>query len=258
MVAMLGIAGFFAGALGGLLGIGGGILLMPLLRFGFDLSPAAAAGTCVVAVLFTTLGGSFKHYRLGHIELKAILPVMAAGLISSLLFSALFVFVSGKGKWLDFGTGVVFCAVALRMLWEGAVEWRCIRKTDPAGKAVGGSISAKIAIGGMAGILPGLLGIGTGAVLVPAFAIALRAPIKIAIGSSLACFSLNALASSACKALQGHVEFSFLPLLCLGTVVGARFGATLNGRFSSPLLKLMFGSFFVYVASKYVAVFFGH
>ena len=89
MFAVLGIGGFAAGALGGLLGIGGGILLMPLLRFGFDLSPAAAAGTFVVAVLFTTLGGSFKHYRLGHIELKAILPVMIAGLISAVLFSML-------------------------------------------------------------------------------------------------------------------------------------------------------------------------
>jgi uncharacterized membrane protein YfcA len=257
MLAMLGIGGFVAGGLGGLLGIGGGILLMPLLRFGFGLSPANAAGTCVVAVFFTTLGGGIKHYRMGNIDLRSLLPVMIAGLISAVVFSILFVFVSGKGRWLDFGTGLVFSAVALRMLYEGAAGW--FRSPTPTANDRGmpGSLSAKLAIGGIAGILPGLLGVGTGAVLVPAFAFVLSAPIKVAIGSSLACFGLNALVSSLGKVFQGYVQFSFLPLLCLGTLCGARFGAALNGRLSSPALKLVFGVFFVYVASRYLLLFAG-
>ncbi|MGD2154300.1 MAG: TSUP family transporter, partial [Gemmatimonadales bacterium] len=63
--------GLLAGALGGLLGIGGGIVLMPLLRFVIGLEPAYAAGTCVVAVFFTTLGGSYRHYRLGHLNVRS-------------------------------------------------------------------------------------------------------------------------------------------------------------------------------------------
>ncbi|MFC1706059.1 TSUP family transporter [Planctomycetota bacterium] len=69
------LVGLGAGGLGGLLGIGGGIVLMPVLRFGVGLPPAIAAGTCVFAVFFTTLGGSFRHHRLGHLNVRSVVPV---------------------------------------------------------------------------------------------------------------------------------------------------------------------------------------
>lgn len=256
MILLLLASGFLAGALGGLLGIGGGILIMPLLRFILGLPPAYAAGTCIVAVFFTTIGGSFRHFKLGHIELRSILPVMLIGLISTMLFSFVFAYVYQKGKWLDWGTGLVFMAVALRMIGEGLAGSRNKEDLDLQDhKGINGSLVTKMSIGGMAGIFPGLLGIGTGAILVPAFSIVLNAPIKIAIGSSLACFSLNSLASSVLKASQGFVDFNLVPPLCLGTIIGAQVGAYINGRFSSPVLKILFGALFVYVASKYLLAF---
>jgi len=244
-----------AGVLGGLLGIGGGILIMPILRFIVGLEPAYAAGTCVVAVFFTTLGGSFKHFKLGNIDFHSILPVIIAGLVSSLIFSMLFVYFTQKDVWLDVATGVVFSFVALRMLWEGIADYlHKISELTP-GTGIHGSMLAKISIGGVAGVFPGLLGIGTGAVLVPAFSFALNAPIKIAMGSSLACFSLNALVSSALKLSQGFVQIHLLIPLCIGTLIGSQLGATLNDRLSSPFLKVLFGMVFVYVACKYLIVF---
>jgi len=254
---LLSFGGITAGMLGGLLGIGGGVLIMPLLRFVMGLEPAYAAGTCVVAVFFTTLSGSLKHFKLGHIDFRSILPVIISGLLSTLIFSLLFFYLSTKDVWLDVATGVVFSFVALRMIWEGIAEYlKKMRSTDPEAR-IEGSISAKATIGAMAGILPGLLGIGTGAVLVPAFAFALNAPIKIAIGSSLACFSLNAFASSLLKLSQGFVQINMIIPLCLGTLIGARIGATLNGKLNAPLLKVFFGMVFIYVASKYIMMFGG-
>ena len=247
-------AGMMAGMLGGLLGIGGGILIMPILRFGIGLDPAFAAGTCIVAVFFTTLGGSLEHFKLGHIDIRSILPVMIAGLLSSLAFSLLFVHFTEKDLWLDMATGVIFSWVALLMLWEGITDYRHKAYKEDPGTRIQGSMLGKISIGGVAGIFPGLLGIGTGAVLVPAFSFALNAPVKIAIGSSLACFSLNALISATMKFSQGFVQIPILVPLCIGTLIGARFGATFNERFSSPLLKILFGAVFVYVACKYLMV----
>jgi uncharacterized membrane protein YfcA len=244
-----------AGMLGGLLGIGGGILIMPILRFIVGLEPAYAAGTCVVAVFFTTLGGSFKHFKLGNIDFHSILPVIIAGLVSSLIFSMLFVYFAQKDVWLDVATGVVFSFVALRMLWEGIADYLHKISEPTPGTGIHGSMLAKISIGGVAGVFPGLLGIGTGAVLVPAFSFALNAPIKIAMGSSLACFSLNALVSSALKLSQGFVQINILIPLCIGTLIGSQLGATLNDRLSSPFLKILFGMVFVYVACKYLIVF---
>jgi uncharacterized membrane protein YfcA len=255
MFLLLIFGGIMAGMLGGLLGIGGGILIMPILRFIVGLEPAYAAGTCVVAVFFTTLGGSFKHFKLGNIDFHSILPVIIAGLVSSLIFSMLFVYFAQKDVWLDVATGVVFSFVALRMLWEGIADYLHKISEPTPGTGIHGSMLAKISIGGVAGVFPGLLGIGTGAVLVPAFSFALNAPIKIAMGSSLACFSLNALVSSALKLSQGFVQINILIPLCIGTLIGSQLGATLNDRLSSPFLKILFGMVFVYVACKYLIVF---
>lgn len=247
--------GMAAGTLGGLLGIGGGILIMPILRFVLGLDPAHAAGTCIVAVFFTTLGGSLKHFKLGHINLRSILPVIISGLISSLIFSFVFIYFTKKDAWLDMATGIVFSLIALRMIWEGLVDYRYKFLETPHGKGLYGSTLMKLSVGGAAGLLPGLLGIGTGAVLVPAFSLAMNAPIKIAIGSSLACFSLNALVSSALKLFQGFARLDVLIPLCIGTLLGSQFGATLNERFSPPFLKVLFGVCFFYVAVKYILLF---
>jgi uncharacterized membrane protein YfcA len=257
--------GFFAGVLGGLLGIGGGIVMMPLLRFFVGLSPALAAGTCVLAVFFTTLGGSFRHYKLGHIELRPILPVMLAGAFSTVVFSLVFLYFVKRQRWLDFGAGLTFALVSVRMIVEG---WRQFRKASCGMRGggieqsktmgIGGSLFGKIAIGGVAGILPGFLGIGTGAILVPAFALILRAPVKIAIGSSLGCFCANAFLSSAFKYFQGFTVLGVAFPLCIGALVGANFGAVLNRRFPAAWLKIMFGAVFLYVSAKYILLFWGY
>jgi uncharacterized membrane protein YfcA len=250
-------SGIAAGMLGGLLGIGGGILIMPILRFVMGLEPAYAAGTCIVAVFFTTLSGSLKHFKLGHIDFRSILPILISGLLSTLVFSFLFFYVSKKGIWLDVATGFLFLFIALRMIWEGISEHFNKSMATASSSGIEGSIMAKATIGGMAGMLPGLLGIGTGAILVPAFAFALQAPIKIAIGSSLACFSFNAFVSSLLKLSQGFVQIDMLVPLCFGTLIGARIGAALNGKLNAPVLKLLFGLLFIYVDSKYLMIFVG-
>jgi len=243
--------GIIAGMLGGLLGIGGGILIMPALPFIIGLEPSVAAGTCIVAVFFTTLGGSYKHFKLGHICFSSILPIIISGLLSSLTSSFLFVYASKKNVWLDVATGILFTIVALRMLWEGRNQSQ--KKIPELEKSDGifGPKPAKIIIGAVAGVFPGLLGIGTGAILVPAFSMILNSPIKIAIGSSLACFSLNAFVSSVLKLMQGFVQIPLILPLSFGTLIGARFGATLNGKVSSPMLKILFGMFFILIAIKY-------
>jgi len=248
--------GILAGVVGGLLGIGGGIVLMPILRFFVGLSPAVAAGTCIMAVFFTTLGGCFRHHKLGHVNIPSLLPVLVAGAISAVVFSLVFLYFTRREIWLDLGTGLVFSLISLRMILEGFSDLFGKKMRESTESEIRGSLCGKLTIGGIAGILPGLLGIGTGAILVPAFAIILKAPIKIAIGSSLTCFSVNAFLSSVIKFLQG---FIFLPAalpICLGTLFGSNIGALLNKRFPSPVLKILFGLVFSYVSYQYILIFF--
>lgn len=249
--------GFLAGTLGGLLGIGGGIVLMPMLRFIVGLSPAYAAGTCVMAVFFTTLGGSYRHYRLGNVNLRSIAPIMISGALATVIFSVVFLYLSTRERWLDLGIGLVFILISIRMIAEGIpglIKKYENKKTD---NEIKGSLIKKISTGSLAGALPGLLGIGTGVILVPTFTYILSAPIKIAMASSLTCFSVNALISSVFKCCQGFINFNVALPICLGTLLGANLGARLNKIFSSSVLRLAFGLVFSYVSFKFILSFTG-
>jgi len=246
------VAGVLAGMIGGLLGLGGGIVLMPVLRFHVGLSAPLAAGTCIVGVFCTTLAGSIRHYRLGHVHLRSLRPVIVSGAIATVLFSLLFVAVARRGRWLDFGMGLVFLAVAIRMIQAGFGKRASRPGLEPDHNEVRGPIWKKTAIGSAAGALPGLLGIGTGAILVPAFTMVLDAPMKVAVGSSLACFMINALVSSAFKWSQGFVDWGVAVPICAGAVIGSTIGAQLNQRFPSSSLQVLFGVVFLYVAAKFV------
>ncbi|MFH1418182.1 MAG: sulfite exporter TauE/SafE family protein [Planctomycetota bacterium] len=252
------VIGLVAGTLGGLLGIGGGIVLIPFLRFCVGLSPAHAAGTCVVAVFCTTLSGSYRHHKLGHVDIRSILPVVIAGVIATTIFSFVFLWMAERGRWLDLGTGLVFCLISARMIIEGLFELRgggAVPQADT--NRMRGSLVHRLAIGTAGGVLPGLLGIGTGGIMVPAFTLVLKAPIKTAIGCSLTCFAANALISSAFKYSQGYVDLNVAGPACVGTLAGAYLGATLNRKFPSAGLKMMFGSVFAYVSLKFMLSFSG-
>lgn len=255
--ALIMIIGVLAGMLGGMLGIGGGIVIMPVLRYGLGLPPAVAAGTCIVAVFFTTLGGSYRHFRLGHINFKSILPLITVGAVSTIVFSFGFLYLASRERWIDLGVGIVLAAVSARMILEG-LPGRITNRLQGEGKdGIYGNLGKKAFLGGAAGVLPGLLGIGTGAILVPAFTFLFDASIKVAMGSSLACFAANAFCSSVLKASQGFVSVEVVIPICIGTLIGSNIGATLNRRFPSALLKLIFGLVFTYVSLKFILSFFG-
>jgi len=249
--------GLLAGILGGMLGLGGGIILMPLLRFGAGLSPAYAAGTCVIAVFFTTLGGSYRHFRLGNIRIRPLMPVILSGGIAATVTSMLFVRFAANGHWIDLGIGLVFLLIAVRMLIESIPGDRKKVPRGNEGAAIGGPLVARIGIGTAAGALPGLLGIGTGGILVPAFTFLLRAPVKAAMAASLLCFCVNALISSLFKMSQGFIDPAQAVPACVGTFVGANIGALINGKIPSRALKLVFGLLFCYVSVKFMASAFG-
>ena len=249
------IGGLLAGALGGLLGIGGGVVLMPLLRFFIGLSPAHAAGTCILAVFFTTLGGSYRHYRLGHVRIRTIVPIIVSGAVATALFSLLFGQLAARERWLDLGIGIIFSLISIRMITEGVRRFPKEDSGKPTHRDIGGTLPQKIIAGGFAGVLPGLLGIGTGVILVPAFNLLLHASIKVAVACSLTCFCFNALISSAFKFAQGFIELDVALPICVGTFVGANLGALMNKRFNSNVVRLLFGLVFLYISLKFILSF---
>jgi hypothetical protein len=216
-----------------------------------QLPPVQAVGTCITAVFFTTLGGAIRHYRLGHINFHSIYPVILSGSASTIVFSLLFPHFLRREAWIDLGIGLIFAHVSLRMIVEGLRARKTIAAESHL-RDVQGTAAGKVLLGSAAGILPALLGIGTGCILVPSFTFFFDASVKVAMGSSLACFDGNAFWSALFKWHQGFVDFAVVLPISAGTWVGADIGAVVNKRFPSARLKIAFGLLFAYVSLKFI------
>lgn len=243
--------GFVAGLLGGMLGIGGGVAVMPVVRFGLGFSPGLAAGTTALAVACTTLAGGLRHYRYGHVPVRDIWPIMLSGAASAAVCSLVFPRLTRQAGWLEIGMGCVFGLVALRMLWESVYGLPGGAGADRRAE-VRGSLPAKVSAGVLTGVLPGLFGIGTGSLLVPMLRLWFHAPVKAAMGASLVCFCVNAWISAGAKYAQGFVQLGVAVPVCVGCVVGAQAGAALNHRSPARLLLGIFSAVFVYSSARFI------
>jgi uncharacterized membrane protein YfcA len=112
----------------------------------------------------------------------------------------------------------------------------------------------------VAGLLSGLLGIGGGVIMVPAFVQLAGIQVKAAIATSLVCVGAFALPGTVTHALQGHVDWRVALALVVGVIPGARLGAALTIRATDRRLRLVVGTFlgctaFLYGLSELNALF---
>ncbi|HZS02486.1 MAG TPA: sulfite exporter TauE/SafE family protein [Chloroflexota bacterium] len=232
-VAMTGLAGAFASAL---LGIGGAILVLPLLLY---LPPAVglpalgvgtATALAATQVLFATLGGAFVHGRRGLVDRRLVLAVgpamTAASALAAICSAAL------PPRLLV----AVFAVVATS---AGAVMFLPARQ--PAEEASwSGPFSRPWAVvaGAAAGTLVGLVGSGT-FVLAPAFLHLLHVPTRVTIGSTLGVAIFAAAAAALGKAATGLIPVELALAMLLGTLPGVVLGARASGRLSPRVLRLL-------------------
>lgn len=251
---LLVIVGFFAGVLGGLIGTGGCSLMLPVIHFWMGYPAAIAVGTTLFAVIFTALSGAWGHLIRRNVDVRAFLWLGGGGILGVLLGSWLFTLLSGQAKLLGLILGVIFLWPAIRMVYEGTVQ-RAMTKRE--GAAIPGSGSGMGIFGFIVGIATGLAGVGGGYALVPGLIYLFSAPVYITMGTSLATMIPLAVVGGGIKLAQGFVHLPTGLLLALGTIVGAQVGAAIIKRIKPATLKLIFGLYFLYVAVKFIANYFG-
>jgi len=248
------ITGLLAGVVGGLLGTGGCALIMPVIRFGFNFDPAIAVGTTLTAVVFTAASGAIQHLRMKNVDKTTAMQVGISGVVGVIIGSIVFGYIKEYGNVIDFIIGIAFIIVSVRMLYEGLLGET---PPPPAGTTMPGTVASKSVLGVSIGTLTGIIGLGGGYALVPSFLYFLRAPMKLAIGTSMAAFVWMALVGAAFKIYQGVVDIPVAITLGVGALIGAIFGAKLVAKFKPNVLKALFGFLFFYVSLKYILLFFG-
>lgn len=230
------LSGLAAGLLAGVLGIGGGVLLVPLLvSFGYP--PVMAVGTSSLAILIIALGGTLQNLRSGHLRVRSIL---ALGL-PSIMTAQLGAYCASK-VWQP----LLLASFGL-LLWVTLylVELRKRLARLPTGSnrnLTGNLLPARLLTGGIAGFLAGLFGVGGGVVLVPLQILLLGEPIKVAIQTSLGVIIMTSLSALVGHAIANHILFTAGLLLGLGGFLGAQLSTRFLPKLPEHLISLLFRS----------------
>jgi len=246
--------GLLAGTVGGLLGIGGCVIMLPALYFIFNYPLPVAIGTTITAVIITAASGAIAHIRIRNVDWSTAKVVAISGGTGAVIGSIVFTYLTGQIKLLNLILGFAFLYVSLRMVYEGFFK-RGVKTLS--GNKVPGSSTSKSIIGFFIGILTGIIGLGGGYALVPSFIYILRSPVKIAVGTSLASFISMAVISGGFKLYQGFVDIVAAACLGTGTAIGAQIGARLVPRTPAWFIKGLFGLIFLYVSLKFIMRAFG-
>jgi len=237
------------GILGSLLGIGGGVLIIPILTIFLGVPIKTAIGASIVSVIATSsaagvvyVGRGLAHTRLALVlEVATTLGALAGGLtaavISSRLLEALF--------------GLVLLYVVNRLQRlpkeEGPGIPGGILRTSYLDPLTGHKVSYGVhhlpyglAASFLAGGVSGLLGIGGGVIKVPIMILVMGIPLKAAIATSNFMIGVTAATSAVIYYERGYVDPRVAVPTALGVLIGAQLGSRVGGRARSLTLKHLF------------------
>ena len=215
------VIGLAGGFLSGLLGLGGGVVLLPLLTWVGSVPLKLATGTTLVQVIIAAATGVTLHYRAGTVNLRVGLVLGISGIVGGLLGSFLCGYLSTRFlEWVFFL--VVGIAITLFSIRKRLYEHHDIRRDF---KTTAGSF-----IGFSVGCLTGLLGVGGGFIIIPLMIYCLDIPLRVAIGTSLLVILISSGGTLAMKLGIGQVNLLITLLVIVGSVIGAVFGAHVSRR----------------------------
>ena len=250
--------GFGAGIFGSLLGLGGGILIVPLLTFGFGLPFREAVGVSLVCVIVTSsaAAGVYLERHLANLRLGMLLEVFTAsgalvgGLVAFLLPDRV---LAGLFAILLAYTGATMLRRGVTAAREGAGSIE--PGEDPAGPAdTPDAFRAALAgpgyrparlgagIGGsvFAGLVSALLGVGGGIVKVPLMHLVMGVPLKVATATSNLMIGVTAAASAIVYLMRGGIDPLVAGPTAVGVFAGAMVGSRVAQRIDLRVLRLLF------------------
>jgi uncharacterized membrane protein YfcA len=250
---LLGVA---AGILSGMFGIGGGIVIVPLLTlfFGFDLQ--SATGTSLGALLMpVALFACIAYYRAGRLKIPVAIWV-AGGLVLGSWVGAQIAF-GLPTKTLQLLYGLFLIYVSWR--FGEPRKWLAARRsgTPTASAVVEAEAEAKwyllLIVGAVAGVASGLFGIGGGLVIVPALVGLLHFDQKMAVGTSLGALLLPvSLPAVLTYYNEGKLQIETSLLVAVGLLFGAFAGARIALGLPSTTIKRLYAIFLLVVAVRFI------
>lgn len=261
---MVAAGSFVAGMLGALTGLGGGVVIVPLLTLVFGVDIRYAIGASLVSVIATSSGAAAAYLKEGYSNMRvgmflemattagALSGAFIAGYVSTSAIAIIFGVVLLYSAYTSFGgpkepeKGLAADRVATFLRLDG---------TFPADRARGAAedstereayhvrnVPAGFSLMYVAGVLSGLLGIGSGAVKVLAMDQAMKIPFKVSTTTSNFMIGVTAAASAGIYLRRGYIDPALALPVMLGVLAGALVGALILPGAKVRSLRIVFGT----------------
>lgn len=230
-------AAFFASVFGSMVGLGGGFVLVPILRLFLGFSPAYAAGTSLILIVANSASGAFTYLLQRRVHLKIGWLIAAGGLPGSILGAVLSLRISPR--LFDTILAALLVAVAIDMAWnaERRIAGRAEHHRVAAIKGM--SYRAALGLGFVVGIFSSLFGLGGGIILVPTFLYFSELPAHAISATSQFAILLTSPVGLVVHILQHDIIGRDIVPLVAGGLLGGPIGARLSLRLRSPQLLLV-------------------
>jgi uncharacterized membrane protein YfcA len=248
-------AAFFAGLLGSLLGLGGGIIITPVLTLLLGVDIKYAIGASIVSVIATSSGAAAAYVKEHMTNLRVAMFLEVGTTAGALTGAYLAHLMNDRYLFIIFGVILGYCA--LMMLRRKSSDNRPVPRDWFADKlklhdhyfdkSAHREIYYKVTLTPVglvlmyiAGIVSGLLGIGSGSLKVPALDLAMRLPIKVSSATSNLMMGVTAAASAAIYFAEGDINPFIAAPVAVGVLAGAIIGSKLLSRIHAHHIRVVF------------------
>ncbi len=252
---ILGLASLLAGFLGALTGLGGGVVIVPLLALGFGVDIHYAIGASLVSVIATSSGSAAAYVREGFCNIRIGMFLEIATTIGAIF-----------GAFLAAGTPTKAIAIIFGLMLLGSAVTSSLPRKDHTTNRPSDGLAGALRLNGSypvdgvkttytsrriplgfglmfgAGTLSGLLGIGSGAVKVLAMDEAMQLPFKVSTTTSNFMIGVTAAASAGVYLKRGYIDPAIAMPVTLGVLAGAMVGARFLVRARVRVMRLVFAA----------------
>lgn len=244
---------FTAGLLGSLTGLGGGVVIIPLLTLIFHVDIRYAIGSALVASIATSSGSAAAYIKEGITNIRIGMFLEIATTTGAIIGAIIAVYTATHVIAILFGTILLFsAAMTLRKKNEEAESeeksrWAHVLRLNGSYPTKDGMVEYKVrrVLGGyslmtIAGVISGLLGIGSGALKVLAMDTIMRIPFKVSTTTSNFMIGVTAAASAVVYLQRGYIDPGIAMPVVIGVLVGSFTGSKILVKASTKKLRLLF------------------
>jgi uncharacterized membrane protein YfcA len=231
--------GFVVGILIGMTGVGGGVLLLPVLIFGLRVPAILAVGSDALFNFATKIGSSAMHLAKGTVRRKVVVALATGSIAGSILGVSLLVHLrniygAGVNHFITFAVGILLVCIPTLLLLQKQIEDHVVNRPPTMKSFVGMS-----AIGLLAGFLVGMTSVGSGSIIMMLLLLFYSYAPKVMVGTDIVHAVVLTGVTSFLHFRLGNVDFLLVTALLVGSIPGALLGSYLSTRVPVLWLRRM-------------------